>query len=515
MSERQVAFVAFDVDRIKEFVFATHRPMDATGASELIKRLDQEELPSRFLQGFSEVQIVYARGGGGLLKVRSSTEAERLCQALEQGFRTETHTGSLTAVWHPAPPGTGLREDTGNEQDFQDAFLRLGIKLRQRKAEKAGQEPAAPWEHSYLPRCMACAVQPAEKEDPRSDEDKWLCDSCFQKREVGRQARDKDHTALTMEDIALDSWQRPRRDGSIERGRVAVLYADVDRAGGLMQRCANETQAYVLSEHLWGATRTGADYAKAHFRDHYQSPIVGGDDLLLFLPNRRCVHTLWEIWTRVEERLKNPPRELQRTAVGKALEQEVSLSIGMLVADHHLPIPFLFETARTLLTSAKQGSYKQGCSCLDFLTLDGGTPLSDSLETTRRASLERTFDSDHYFPVHETLSPVRRMRLTRKPYTRQEFAVLLHDVEAAQHDSDLQAALRSVARFLEKDQPLEAFINIGYQQARHSALQHVNTAHLYRVEPRSGEDPPSVTTSVFDWLELVEMEREQRESRRA
>jgi hypothetical protein len=79
----------------------------------------------------------------------------------------------------------------------------------------------------------------------------------------------------------------------------------------------------------------------------------------------------------------------------------------------------------------------------------------------------------------------------------------------------LQAALRSVARFLEKDQPLEAFINIGYQQARHSALQHVNTAHLYRVEPRSGEDPPSVTTSVFDWLELVEMEREQRESRRA
>ena len=59
MSARQVAFVAFDVDRIKEFVFATHRPMDATGASELIKRLDQEELPSRFLQGFSEVQISY------------------------------------------------------------------------------------------------------------------------------------------------------------------------------------------------------------------------------------------------------------------------------------------------------------------------------------------------------------------------------------------------------------------------------------------------------------------------
>jgi hypothetical protein len=401
----------------------------------------------------------------------------------------------------------------GDAQAFKDAFLRLGIKLRQRKAEKAGQEPAAPWEHSYLPRCMACAVQPAEQEDPSGidSEDKWLCNSCFQKRATGRRARTTEHMAFTMEEIALGRRQGHEYDGSVERGRVAVLYADVDRAGGLMQMCANETQATALSEHLWSATRTGAAYAKAQFPYRYQSPIVGGDDLLLFLPNRRCVHTLWEIWTRVEERLKSPPRELQKTAVGEALEKEVSLSIGMLVADHYLPIPFLFETARTLLTSAKQGSYKQGCSCLDFLTLDGGTPLSDSLETTRRMSLERTFDRDDHFPVPETLTPVRRMRLTRKPYTRQTFAVLLQDVKATQDNADLQAALRSVARFLEQDRPLEAFINIGYQQVRHPALQRVHTAHLYGVEPKTDAEPPSVTTSVFDLLELVEMDHERRE----
>jgi hypothetical protein len=105
------------------------------------------------------------------------------------------------------------------------------------------------------------------------------------------------------------------------------------------------------------------------------------------------------------------------------------------------------------------------------------------------------------------------MRLTRKPYTRQEFAVLLQDVKAAQGDADLQAALRSVARFLEKDRPLEAFINIGYQQVRHPALQRVNTAHLYRVEPKTEKEPSSVTTGVFDLLELAEMEHERREGR--
>jgi hypothetical protein len=64
--------------------------------------------------------------------------------------------------------------------------------------------------------------------------------------------------------------------------------------------------------------------------------------------------------------------------------------------------------------------------------------------------------------------------------------------------------------------PLEAFINIGYQQARHVALQRVNTDHLYRlelIEIESGGETPGVTTSVFDLLELVEMERERRGGR--
>jgi hypothetical protein len=511
MNDRQAAFVAFDVDRIKEFVFATHRPMDATGASELIKLLEEEGLQREFLQGFPGVRIVYARGGGGLLKVESSSVAEKLCRALEHDFRATTHTGSVTAVWHPAPPVVDSRGNTQDPQAFQDAFRRLGIKLRQRKAEKAGYEPAAPWEHSYLPRCMACAVQPAQEEDRiGGGDDKWLCISCAKKRDTGRQAREKAEMALTMEEIA------GVQDGSADRGRVAVLYADVDRAGGLMQTCRNETEVTALSNHLWSATRAGADYAKDQFPGRYQSPIVGGDDLVLFLPTRRCVQTLLEVWTRVEERLKSLPTALQGKPVGEALQQKVSLSVGMLVADRHLPIRFLFETAQTLLSSAKQSSYKQQTSCLDFLTLDGGTPLSDSLETTRRASLERTFDPGDHFPAQGALQEVRRMRLTRKPYTHQEFVTLLQDVETTQRDADLQAALRSVATFLEKDRPIEAFINIGYQQARHVALQRVNTNHLYRlelIERESGGETPEVTTSVFDLLELVEMERERREGR--
>jgi hypothetical protein len=418
----------------------------------------------------------------------------------------------IPAVWHPAPPASDPREDTRDPQAFQDVFRRLGIKLRQRKAEKACHEPAAPWEYSYLPRCMACAVQPAQAEDRiGSEEHEWLCISCAHKRAVGRHTRARAEMALTMEEIA------GVQDGSADRGRVAVLYADVDRAGGLMQMCRNETEVTSLSDHLWGATRAGADYVRDRFPGRYQSPIVGGDDLLLFLPNRRCVHTLGEVWTRVEDRLKSLPPVLQGTAVGEALEKKVSLSAGMLVADHHLPMRILFETAQALLAGAKRGSYRRGSSCLDFLTLDGGTPLSDAIETTRRASLERVFEPGGHFPEGGTLREVRRMRLTRKPYTRNEFAALLRDVEAIQRDADLQAALRSVARFLATDRPLEAYINIGYQLVRHEVRQRINPAHLYaveRIESESGGAVQAVTTSVFDLLELIDMEHERREDQR-
>jgi hypothetical protein len=90
-------------------------------------------------------------------------------------------------------------------------------------------------------------------------------------------------------------------EGICKEKMFEAIHADVDRAGGLMQMCANEQEATALSKHLWSATRSGADYAKAQFPGRYQSPIVGGDDLLLFLPNHRCVHSLRAIWTRVEE----------------------------------------------------------------------------------------------------------------------------------------------------------------------------------------------------------------------
>src|SRR5579872_2676087 len=363
MNELSPAFVSFDVDRIKEFVFATHRPVDATGASELVKSLDRDQLDreaSGWREGVSDLRIIYAAGGGGLIKVPSHAEAETLCGNLERMFRAATLTGSVTAVWHPAPAVASIREDMRDPESFQDAFRRLGLKLRRRKAEKAGREPAEPWEFSYLPRCAACAVYPAVQQDERSPEPEkeMLCASCASKRQRGRNARQLRGMAQTMADIAgadLDDT---------ERGRVAVLYADVDRAGDLMQQCRSETEVEMLSQHLAWAMEAGIEYAREHFADQHQSPIVGGDDMVLFLPARSCVRAMRDIWGGVEERLRHPIAELSSTPVGQQLREKVSLSLGALVADSHLPIRFLFDTAQSLLANAKRRSYKEGCSCV-------------------------------------------------------------------------------------------------------------------------------------------------------
>ena len=196
------AYISFDVDRIKEFVFAGQRPLDITGASELIKQLDTQVNGGSletWLHEFQPFEVIYAVGGSGIIRLIDSTRAGDLCCYLEQKFRQETLTGSCSAVYVPIPktPPTGAA--------FRDALRLLGIRLQQRKAEKAGKEPAEAWTMGNFSRCQACGIFPSSVEDvklPTNEEKRWICASCLKKRTTGRNLRnlisDRGNLALSL-----------------------------------------------------------------------------------------------------------------------------------------------------------------------------------------------------------------------------------------------------------------------------------------------------------------------------
>jgi hypothetical protein len=115
--------VAFDVDAIKDYVFAAVRPLDITGASRIVEAFTQQAggLPD----------VVYAGGGNGILVRESNVAAAELRDWLEARFAELTgQAGSCTAVV------------VAEDGDFDGARRRLWRELARRKATRGLDEPS-------------------------------------------------------------------------------------------------------------------------------------------------------------------------------------------------------------------------------------------------------------------------------------------------------------------------------------------------------------------------------------
>lgn len=506
------SWVAFDVDRIQEFVFASTRPIDVTGASELIKDLsEQRELP-KWLSGYS-YKIVYSHGGSGLLVVEGDkATADQLAGQLERRFREHTLTGSCTAVAYQ--PNWNVNDAKG----FQRLLRVLGMKLQQRKGEKAAEEPPDPWVMSYFRRCQACGLYPAVSQrsitsDPR-EEQEYVCKSCNQRRERGKEAKyvsneSMPRMAQTLENIA------GKESGEEGAGYLAVIYADANRAGLLLRQAENEQQVRAFSDWLWTIVEksVGEVVSESGLEERYQSPVVGGDDILLFIPASHAVKVLKQVYDKLKSKLSDVPEELTSTELGELLKN-LSFSYALLIAPHHLPIPFLYQYAHALLKSSKQLAYQtEGSDAIDFQWITESSPLSESL-----LDLRRTFHCERQdglkFHQNGKLRPIDEYWTTAKPYSWKGFEELLGIVEVFHSNKVTKGQLRRLAQLLHNSSPTEAQLNVLYQAVRNeelaSALNQLCSSmsdwpkFFFEVGSEGGKQV--LRTKLLDILELFELQ---------
>lgn len=502
---RDIGLVSFDVDRIKEFVFAGHRPLDATGASEMVRDISEEKEPGKngrliekLLKDFP-CEIIYANGGSGLVKVFDSQKVVELEHRLEYDFRCHTLTGSCSAV-AVIMPETGIK----SPNVFQRALKDLGMKLRFRKLEKAAEELPEAWTMGYFQRCQACGVYPSAYRDRIGGEDEYICDSCKKKRSEGRAARHAHKMAESLQDIA-----------GRDREYVAVIYADVNNAGKMLLKARSPEELREFSQHLWqAATRTLNEViSQQKLGNHYQSPIVGGDDLVMFVPAKGCLQTFQQFWNGLEGYIRNVPKSLSATELGRALGQ-ATLSIGLLVASHHLPVPFLFGYVEALTKNAKRLAYERNGSAVDFLLLKGGSPFSEGIQSIRKQFLERRLTTTQHFPVNGRLTPVHSFHLTMKPYLKPDFEKLYRDAaEVARRD--LKGQTKHIAAVFESATPMEALFHTLYQVVRTRPLQEFlhspplnlqgKEATFFLQTTKDARGNWVVQTGLWDMVELLEM----------
>ncbi|NNJ13658.1 hypothetical protein EKD04_025360 [Chloroflexales bacterium ZM16-3] len=120
------SLVAFDTDRIKDYVFASDALRDIRGASRILDQLNREKLPA--LVG-ADAQVAYAAGGSALFALPSD-QAEAAITRVRQAYAEASGgAATITGVELPLPAGFDLQ--TG---DIRPLWRLLGDRLAAAKS---------------------------------------------------------------------------------------------------------------------------------------------------------------------------------------------------------------------------------------------------------------------------------------------------------------------------------------------------------------------------------------------
>src|SRR5947209_18528703 len=91
------SLVAFDTDRIKEYVFGTDKLKEIRGASSILDRLNREEMSRIVHQADPGAKTIYANGGSGLFLV-ATDKADKIRQHIHREFHRKT-VGGVTVTY--------------------------------------------------------------------------------------------------------------------------------------------------------------------------------------------------------------------------------------------------------------------------------------------------------------------------------------------------------------------------------------------------------------------------------
>jgi CRISPR-associated protein Cmr2 len=421
-TDKPICLLLGDTDAIKSYVYETSTLPEIRGASEILLELEGE-VRELFTEKIAEEALIYC-GGGGFLAIVPAGQAKEIKKEVERLYLQKTGVATITVVYSDpigyadigrgrapyddaqirALSGSGvsadllyshfeaLLKDRTKRKNFGELVSALTGRLQQEKRAKT----TAPFLET-LPihrRCESCGKRAAETYDEVREE--WICAICSQKRERGRGERRefvkefvqwvRDSKRVEIPEKKPDG--KPRFPEDLDTlagsdGRIALLYADGNNMGDLLQLMPSPASYRHFSQVLEQATREALFsaiwdvFGEERLKDPneplpFEIIALGGDDIVVIVPARYG----WALAVKVLEAFEHHPgieklqKELQER-VGSAMRRPVSLSLsaGLAIADVKYPVSFLFSLAEGLLKEAKKLAREVRTSTLCHLWL--------------------------------------------------------------------------------------------------------------------------------------------------
>lgn len=460
---RILQLVLFDIRGIKDYIFATNKLKEISGASVLLDRfnrfaplliLSQDAIYGkgnyrRQDQQFEENdrtvedencawQVVYLGGGTGKILFRERNLAEKFCQQLQQS--AHKHLISAQVVTH-------IEEWQCDKETPGEFLQRAEHNLRVAKSVTTISDKT--FSGLYVYPCKLCGQWPAQHSHPDkpNDLEQFICHACLIKWRCAKEHPEAPFAGLSEKDwpdIPKILSDLAIKNGYVKDGKanmpetlsdiraagtpenyVAMLYSDVNGLGKVLQdllkpdsadfnlysnmsKWVDKAAKEALKEclELWGPEPGGS-------LDVYPVQVIvgGGDDLIAIVPAQYGAQLALEFTSSFHrifaEKSKDEPR-LQAL--------NLTVSVGLVITKSSYPIREMVERSHELLKSAKRAFRNQDCAAIDYMAIKSSAV--QSIEYIRTNELSKRDSGGRRYKIHA------------RPYKTEDFERLLRHVIA-------------------------------------------------------------------------------------
>lgn len=334
--------------KIKGYYMEDNDLTDIRGASILISEVQNTILPQRLCEMIGFDCILYNGGGNLLALVSGDTEPEIAVQ-LEQ--EADACLVTANSAYYLSDPFL-LSEFLGTEYRNLTAKIENGLSERKKVKLHYDPKPASQFvNHPLLGRelhadpvstgkpvyCEKCRKRLAGY----SRKGKTICGGCLHKVHVGE--TEKSGYLQRYAEATGKQVRVPATIPDIDPDRIAVVYADGNNMGGIIQQLDSITKMMDFSEFVKGKMNEIVFQTLAEC--NIISPEIialGGDDIFLLVPADRSV----QFAVRLTERYRKVFSE-------KFPDTASTLSVGFCIMKPDTPVKVALEVAEEELAAAK------------------------------------------------------------------------------------------------------------------------------------------------------------------
>lgn len=363
--------------KIKEYYLENNELADIRGASSIITEVQEKIVPDLLMKTVGFDCVIYSGGGNMLAVIPADSAPENIGEMLEQAAERCLLTANIAYVCSEAMPLSNLLGEK-----YKSCIASIEQLLTERKKSRAicDLKPISEMNGKMLCNvklvlqkqsdsgvfCSRCCKRIASYQIGNE----YMCGGCAHKYAVGSGQRHRfaaDYKKMLQDkhyDLADKVEENLRKYEDIDKDHIAVVYADGNNMGGIVQKINNIIDMMDFSDFVKKTMPQLVFRAMAKCKVcRFEIVAVGGDDIFILLPAKKAIAFSHELIRLYKEAFD-----------GHFAENHSTLSVGVCIAKPSDKIKIMLETAEDKLKDAKrmmkQEKFANESGSLSFVVMD-------------------------------------------------------------------------------------------------------------------------------------------------